>query len=270
MKKMTLKLMAALCLFFMMLPASANDLPDMRVMDVSWSPTNPVVGQTVTFKATIRNLGYGDTPTGVPIGVGFRINNTFLGAYFVRDYNGDITEMASGGIYTGTCTATWTASGSSFDIEAIVDDIDRFAESNETNNSRTEYGTVSPGLPDVVVTNILWTPVDPEFDDVVTIRATVKNQGTVATPSGVPVGVGLTVDGSFFDAFFVRDSSGNTVSLAPGQSYTGTFGLTWNADLGTTQLCAWVDDINRFTESNENNNQRCENVHVRFPEIEWQ
>lgn len=261
MKKMTLKFMV-LCLFFMMLPASAQSLPDMRVMDISWSPTNPVVGQTVTFKATIRNLGYGYTPIGTPIGVGFRINNSFLGAYFVRDSNGDTTYMAPGGIYTGTCTTTWTATGSSFTIQAIVDDIDRFAESNENNNSRTETGTVSIGMPDVIVTNISWSPSDPEFDDVVTLRATLKNQGNAATPTGVAVGVGMTVDGSYLGAGFVRDSSGNTTSLAAGQSKTVTIDTTWNADLGTTQFCAWVDDINRFAESNENNNTRCENIYV--------
>jgi len=88
----------------------------------------------------------------------------------------------------------------------------------------------------------------------VTFTATIKNQGTAATPSGVIHGVVFTVDGTN-----VTWSDNDTASLAAGASITltangGTAGATWAATSGSHSVTATVDDLNRIAEGNESNN----------------
>ncbi len=119
------------------------------------------------------------------------------------------------------------------------------------------YGTaVTTGTPDLVVTDISWSPSNPAVGNAVTFSATVKNQGNDATPAGTVIGVSFIVDGTQ-----VSWSDTTTSSLAAGASLTvtsnsGPSGLkTWNATSGSHNVTAWVDDVNRIAESNENNNQ---------------
>lgn len=111
-------------------------------------------------------------------------------------------------------------------------------------------------LPDVIVTAVSWSPNPAFAKNALTFRATVKNQGTGPTPSGVVLGVGFSVDGSAN----VSWSGSYTTSLSPGASVTlaadgGPTGSSlWIATPGPHTLTATADDINRFPESNENNN----------------
>ncbi|WDE06719.1 right-handed parallel beta-helix repeat-containing protein [Thalassomonas viridans] len=128
---------------------------------------------------------------------------------------------------------------------------------------------VKEPLPDVVVRDINWSPVSPEPGETVTFSATLENYGTADTPSGVAVGTGLQVGGSYVGAFFVRNDNGQTTSLAAGEEYVGSFSGTWPASSGTWPASsgsyavkAVADDINRFTESNDNNNSLTGNIEV--------
>ena len=113
---------------------------------------------------------------------------------------------------------------------------------------------VQEPLPDVVVRDINWSPISPEPGEAVTFFATLKNKGTAATPTGVAVGTGLQVGSGYVGAFFVRNSSGQTTSLALGEEYSASFSGTWPANSGSYTVKAIVDDIDRFTESNDDNN----------------
>lgn len=122
--------------------------------------------------------------------------------------------------------------------------------SNEGN--ATTSGT---GLPDLIVTAVSWSPANPSAGQAVTFSATIKNQGTAATPSGVIHGVLFSVDGTPMNW-----SDNSTASLAPGDSRTVTANggpsgsSTWTATSGPHSILANVDDINRIAESNEGNN----------------
>src|SRR6185295_3699397 len=48
--------------------------PDLIVTSISWSPTSPVPGNAVTFRAIIKNQGTGPTPGGVIHGVEFLVD----------------------------------------------------------------------------------------------------------------------------------------------------------------------------------------------------
>lgn len=123
------------------------------------------------------------------------------------------------------------------------------------------YGTeASTGIPDLVVTDISWNPAEPQTGSQVTFSATVKNQGTGATPAGTINGVSFLVDG-----IPVSWSDNDTSSIAPGSSITvtangGPGGSAWTAVSGSHTVTAWVDDVDRIGESDENNNRYSETI----------
>jgi pectate lyase len=97
-------------------------------------------------------------------------------------------------------------------------------------------------LPDVVVTSLSYASG--------IFTSTVKNQGTVATPTGPTVGVAYYVDGVARASGFVNGP------LAAGASVTiGTTSAPYTIPNGTHTIMAFVDDVNRFAESDETNNQ---------------
>jgi hypothetical protein len=122
--------------------------------------------------------------------------------------------------------------------------------------------TAVPPAPDLVVTDVSWSPAHPEAGQSVLFSATISNQGTAATPGGVIHGVGFSVDGSV-----VCWAAGHSASIAPGDSVTvtadgGFSGPAWTAAPGAHSLMANVDDVNRMTESDEGNNTRTETLTV--------
>lgn len=232
--------------------------PDLVVTDVTWTPAVPEPGDIVTFTATIKNQGDTATRAGVIHGVIFKLDGVRVGC------NGSSTSsLAPGASRTLTATAcaptTWTAALGTHSIAATVDDQFRFSEKSETNNTRTESIIVHPPLPDMVVTDITWTPANPVAGNAVTFSAVVKNQGVAPTPAGVINGIGFRING-----VSVGCNDIHTTALAPGDSVILTAvacaPTIWNAVSGTHTATAKVDDINRFPESDETNNSRTETI----------
>lgn len=114
----------------------------------------------------------------------------------------------------------------------------------------------APNLPDLIVTAVSMSPANVAPGQLATFSATVKNQGTAATPAGVIIGVQFDVDG-----IEVSWSDTDTQSLAPGSSVTLTANSgpsgnsTWTATSGAHTVLAWVDDVNRIAESDKANNK---------------
>jgi hypothetical protein len=127
-------------------------------------------------------------------------------------------------------------------------------------------GTVAPGttpptdttpptvtapspLPDVIVSSLSYAS---GF-----FTSTVKNQGTAATPAGIAIGVGYSVDGVF------RTFGGVSGPLAAGASVTiGTNGGPDTISTGTHTITTYVDEIDSFAESDETNNQLSQPITV--------
>src|ERR1700730_8846062 len=237
------------------LTVGSGGLPDLIVTNFTWSPTIPAVGQPVLFSATIKNQGTAATPDGVIAGIGYQVDGTTVtwsGGYTSSIPAGSSVTLTANGGPSGNM---WTATAGTHTVQAFVDDVNRIAESNENNNTLSSTLTVgSGGLPDLIVTNFTWSPTIPAADQPVLFSATIKNQGTAATPDGVIAGIGYQVDGAT-----VTWSGGYASSIPAGSSVTltangGPSGNMWTATAGTHTVQAFVDDVNRIAESNENNN----------------
>jgi hypothetical protein len=122
----------------------------------------------------------------------------------------------------------------------------------------TPTPTPVAGNPDMIVTSIAMNPAAPKVGDKVTFSAVVKNQGGKATPAGIVTGVAFTVDGN---ASTVTWAGGYNISIPAGSSVTLTANgsasgvTTYTASGGSHSVEAFVDDVNRYAESNENNNK---------------
>ncbi len=238
---------------------SSTGTPDLIVTDISWEPANPQTGDPVTFSAIIKNQGTGATAAGVINGVSFLVDGTQISWS-----DNDTSSIAPGSSITvtangGPSSSAWTAASGSHTVTAWVDDVNRIAESDESNNRYSENITIGGsggGTPDLIVTDITSSPASPLTGNPVTFSAVVKNQGTGATPAGTIIGVSFFIDGTQ-----VSWSDNTTSSLAAGASVTVTASggpggtAVWNAVTGSHTVMAWVDDVNRMTELNESNNQ---------------
>jgi len=128
----------------------------------------------------------------------------------------------------------------------------------ELTRRAADMGTLlcQPAGVDWVVSNVSMSPANPAPGQAVTFSATVTNFGTTTKPAGTINGVGFFVDGNK-----VTWSDNNTQALAPGQSVTvtangGPTGVaTWAATAGKHSVEAFIDDINRLGETDENNNK---------------
>jgi hypothetical protein len=104
----------------------------------------------------------------------------------------------------------YTISPGTHTIGVLVDDVDRIAESNKTNNklSRTITVTATSNLPDLIPTSLSYNSTTRLFTSVV------KNQGVAATPAGVVIGNSFYVGGTRVTWGIVPGP------LAPGASVT--------------------------------------------------
>jgi hypothetical protein len=232
----------------------APNAVDLVVSKIGMSPANPAPGQAVTFSATITNFGKSTKPAGAISGVGFKVDG---GLVAWSDTNnqailpGQTVTLTTNSGPSGS--ATWAATAGSHKVEAWVDDVNRIAEGDENNNKLSQPFTV--GI-DLAVTNLMRAPLFAVAGTPMTFSATIKNNGSVATPSGTILGVAFQIDGQT-----VSWSDTSTASLAPGASRTVTanFGpvgtATWSASSGRKRLAAWVDDVNRLTDVDRSNNK---------------
>ncbi|QAA77296.1 MAG: hypothetical protein BIP78_1530 [Candidatus Bipolaricaulis sibiricus] len=207
----------------------APALPDLVIQSITHSPTNPNLGQTITFTVVVRNQGTASAASSV-----VRVQ----GAGSPSDQS--VPSLAAGASVTRTFTLPLTTSPETF--TATADFYNQVAESDETNNTR-QVTVTAPAQPDLVVTNIVWTPTNPTVGSTVSFTVTVRNQGTANAGSFV---VRLQGVGPFQD---------RTVgSLAAGAQTNLSFSLPLSTSPET--FTATADFYSQVAESDETNNTR--------------
>jgi alpha-tubulin suppressor-like RCC1 family protein len=226
--------------------------PDVIVSNTTWSPASVSAGGNVTFSATVFNAGTGITPVGTIVGLRWDIDGgqtNWSDSFTTGLAPGASVTLAANG---GGAGSIWTTTSGSHTLQAWVDDVNRFGESDETNNKFSR--TMTLGV-DLVVSSLTWSPSTPSSGTQTTFSCVVTNIGTTATPGGTILGVRFDIDGSI-----VNWEDAYTTSLAAGASVTltatgGPSGWSyWPATSGTHTLQGWVDDVNRFGEVNRGNN----------------
>lgn len=112
-------------------------------------------------------------------------------------------------------------------------------------------------MPDVVVTDVKWTPASPKAGDKVVFSVTVKNIGKEATPEGTITGVNFLVDDkqvAWSDTYTKAIQPNEEVRLTANNGPDGDD--NWIAAIGEHEVCAWVNDNGRYKEENTVNNQK--------------
>ncbi len=160
----------------------------------------------------------------------------------------------------------WSQDGSLDDDDTNCVQVTEPAEAADQSWDNNFLCWHDPALPDLIVTDLTWTPAAPQTGNQVTFSATIKNIGTGATPEGVVHGVAFRVDGTQVSA-----SVGHSASLAPGASRTqvadfGQITHTWTATGGSHTIEATVDGVNFITnELNETNNKFSKTLITNVP-----
>jgi len=253
---------------------SQENLPDMVVTKLTWTPAVPMQGQKIYPVATIENIGNAPTPPGVLTGVSFAIGPTnpviWSNTYTKSILPGEsITLTPNGGAGDGTYLV---APGGDVltGIYAWVNDAHRYKESDFDNNRLAVpiHMTQAPddkpdpnGLPDLIVTDFRMVPYgggDPaklKTGDRVEFVFTVHNRGAAATPEGQTIGVGLyafyTHDIAYSDYYKHSLKPGATIEL---RSNGGLHAYPVPLYGGDYRLQAVVNDLDTVKESNTANN----------------
>ena len=128
------------------------------------------------FSATVKNIGTAATPTNLSPGILYYVNDTW------KTW-GYITQPIAAGasVNIGTQGGSYVIPNGTHVIKAFVDNINQFAELNEGNNTLSQTIQVGTPKPDLVVTALNYAGG--------VFTATVKNQGTAATPTGLSPGI---------------------------------------------------------------------------------
>jgi hypothetical protein len=142
----------------------AMDLPDLIVDDI-WNEGPLVVGQNVTWKIRIKNIG--KTAVSGSFMTSLKANGVQFGAFWLNYLGaGDVetfkTTQYSG--YAGTETITGTV-----DVSNVV------TEKDETNNTKDKQFTT--GFVDLAVQNLVVKPKNPNVCKDIEISFTIKNNG---------------------------------------------------------------------------------------------
>ncbi|OGO30532.1 MAG: hypothetical protein A2Z29_11165 [Chloroflexi bacterium RBG_16_56_11] len=202
---------------------------DLVVENISLSPANPVIADTVSITVTIKNSGTELAPDSYVV---CYVDASILSTQAVA-------PLAAGTMTTKTFT--WQAQPGLHTVKATADSSELVPETDETNNTRTF--TFTTLAPDLFVESLSWSPVNPSRNDKVTFSITVKNQGNAKSAQ---TNVNFFIDAS---------SKGyqNIAALDPETAATVTY--EWYAPSGQHDLRTVVDESNIVKESDENNNE---------------
>ena len=201
--------------------------------------------------ATIKNIGNKDAG-------GFSVYRYVNGAFSCSGGYRELKKDSSVTLTCGTpCNRLNTGENT---ITYKVDVHNQVDELNETNNEKTiKITNPCEEKPDLIVTDISWTPANPKIGDEIKFKVTVKNIGTISVPSPptlvkIPsIGYGPGSGGG-----------GRSSSIAPGDSLIYDFS-SYPVKIdspGNYEVISIVDYANRVDESNEGNNKRTETLTI--------
>ena len=195
----------------------------------------------MTFSVTVENRGTGGA------------ESPLMACYIDGE---EFTSSASGEITAGskiTTTFTWKAKAGAHLFRAVIDRDKEIEESDETNNERSLAFSVT--APDLVVSAIIWSPVNPAAGDKITFTATVVNRGDERARNSH---LEFFIDGSTRGQYLVPP-------IDPGDSVNVTY--VWTAPFGRHPVKAAADVLGQVNESDETNNTKEVTFATALPDL---
>jgi subtilase family serine protease len=216
-----------------------SSAPDLTIQDITWSPSNPAIGDDITFTLTIKNQG------------NHKSDSCYITYYVDNSYRGNhyIDALEPGAITTRAFT--WKMQAASHIFKAIVDEADSVLESNKSNNEKI---VVLPA-PDLTIDSITCSPDNPSENTLVTFTINIRNLGS--GPSGSTLAA-CYIDGKILT---FADIDG----IGPGKMATGTF--TWIARSGEHVIKVVADESNNAIENDEYNNEKEVTISISLPAV---
>ena len=240
------------------LRALAHIKPNLSIFstDITFSNSNPKVGDTITITATIYNEGPANADNVV-----------------VQFFDGD---PAAGGVLIGEATiaqivafgssqvsGNWTIpTASARKVFVKIDPLNTIVELDETDNVAFNNLT-SATLPDLTLgsSDIAFSPDPPRLGEPMTLSITVRNNGQSGAENfSVYVYAGDPAQGE------VKIGEATYSYLAGGGS--GTFQIPWTVIEGVDLITVKVDPQNQVSESNEDNNEAYRLLNSVLPPVE--
>ena len=201
----------------------------------AWSPTDPSVGDMVTFTVAIQNRGQRNAEASLLVYSIDGMEGAKIGSV-------DIPPIAPGD--SVEATFDWRAEAGHHNVALEVDAENHVRERSEGNNAVLQgliyYGT---RLADLQVVSIEWEPEKPALDEPVTFTATVSNAGPGRAAAS--------------DLYFqVGNEDGVSASLPSiPPSGTASANFKWTARTGGHKVVALADLNKTVSEMNEYNNE---------------
>lgn len=120
---------------------------DLVVTDITWGTETIATGQNMVFTATVVNAGDQKINAGTTIGVQFQVDGntsviTWCDSYSNGLEPGQSVDLTANG---GTSGNSWNATDGTHTVTAWVDDVNRIAEADESNNKKDITITVPYG-----------------------------------------------------------------------------------------------------------------------------
>jgi subtilase family serine protease len=221
-------------------------LPDLEVTDITWSPQEFTVGQSVTFNITVKNSGqggygliaWGGRQTRIPVRVS--IGDRVIG------------EASIGVIQPGaseTTRLTWTATPiDNPTVTVVADSQNWLPDPNRDNNTMSKTVPLRLESPDFVVSDIKVNPRSGlNVGDTVSVVATVSSSGQFQGLTDVRVNA--FVNGSSIGSQTLSLRSGETKEVEflwqamPGVAHTFKVTLDkhpWETETGNNTMEATV------------------------------
>jgi archaellum component FlaG (FlaF/FlaG flagellin family) len=178
--------------------------PDLIIQDISWLPSSPKQGDTITFTVKIKNQDSGSAGSS-------RVNYYIDGSYV--DY---ASVPALSAYRTSTQEFTWTANKcGTVQVKAVADAYNAVdPESNEGNNDRTgTINVICREKPAPEIVEVKYPPACVKEGEDATISVTVENKGgtsnegyiSVSFPNGEDVSV-VSGTGNGYNKLYQKES----------------------------------------------------------------
>ncbi|MFH1750898.1 MAG: CARDB domain-containing protein, partial [Candidatus Micrarchaeota archaeon] len=211
-------------------PVSAA--PDLIINSLTFSKSNPIIGETVTVTIITKNIG--SSTTGIPSTTRLTRpggNNDFV-----------VPTLTNGATSTATYQFT-CAAATSYQFTARTDYYGGVAESNEGNNDKTASLTCLSNKPDLIISSFTSSVASPTVGQTVTLTVVTQNIGSVASSAST----------TQVDKPGASPASLAIAALTPGSTSSKTTTFTCNS-AGTKYLGAVADALNTNNEISETNN----------------